>query len=267
MALNYDFAKKKEDNTEKGAPSAAEEPKQVDRPEKTTDEERDTYWIDEAMVAKQGLDMEPVNQMFAKIHEYVDSMEKKAADFKVIDEPTMTRAIEMGTQAKQFINKIEKKRKEVKAPYLAFTKRLDTLAKGITSRLEDIQEGLRTKIRPVMQEQRAKEEAARKAALKAQEEAAKKKSPDDTGKQTQPPPAAPPAPAASKKTATGSAKLQKTFEWDVTDIKSVPEEYLTVAPSKINTFIKANLKLDKEIKIPGIEITYSEDVAMRAAKS
>jgi hypothetical protein len=42
--------------------------------------------------------------------------------------------------------------------------------------------------------------------------------------------------------------------------------YLSVIPSKINAEIKAGLKKDMEITIPGIKITYKDDVAMRAAK-
>jgi hypothetical protein len=265
MALNYDFAKKpKEDSTTNGAPPAAEEPKVEDRPKNTTGEDRDTFWIDEAMVIKSGVeDLENVKNMFAKIHEYLDDIEKEADALKVVDETSMQDAIAKGTQAKQWANKIEKRRKEVKAPYLAFTKRLDALTKGVTGRLEAVQESLRVKIRPIMREIKAKEEAAREAALKAQREAAK-----PTQGETPPPPAvAPPAPAGSTKTESGSARLEKTFEWDVNDITKVPQEYLSVVPSKVNSFIKANLKLNKEIEIPGLTITYTEDVAMRAAKS
>lgn len=272
MALDYSFAKKAPvDDDKKGAPSAAEEPKE-ERPVNDTGQDKDTFWIDEVMIVKQGLDdLSEVKAMFGKIHEFVDQLEADAKAFKVIDKETMELAIGKGTQAKQWANKIEKRRKEVKAPYLAFTKRLDTLTKGVIDRFEAIQEGLREKIRPVMRELKAKEEAARAAELKAQAEAAAKAmaKAKDTGEEPAPPPpaAAPPAPASKVSTSTGSAKLEKTFEWDVTDITKVPKEYLSVVPSKVNTFVKANLKLDKEVEIPGIKITYKEDVAMRAAKS
>jgi hypothetical protein len=275
MGLDYGFTKQKkvDELAEKIGEVADVEVKVTaeERPEKTTDEDKDTVWIDEVMVRKQSFDLEPVNQMFAKVHEYVDDMAKQAKEFKVIDEATMQTAIGMGTQAKQYINKIEKTRKEIKAPYLAFGKQLDTLTKAVTKRLESIQEGLREKIRPIMVERKKKAEAAAKkaaeeAALKAQETG---KDTAAFGSQAVPAPTGAPAPPTTGgvQTDSGSAKLEKTFEWDLEDVTKVPVEYLAVRPSLINKAIKDGLKSGKELQIPGLKIVYKDDVSMRAAKS
>lgn len=240
----------------------APEPK-VEEPELTPEEKpvaevtepADTAWIDEAMVVKQSFDLEPVNQLFAKVHEVIDDMAKQADAHKVIDKPSMEVAIGMGTQAKQYINKIEKRRKEVKRPYLDYIKRLDTLAGGVKKRLEAIQESLRQKIRPVMIELKNKEEAAQKAAQEAAAAATQK------GGVAPPAPPAPISDGGQTKTATGSAGLTKKVTWEITDITKVPKEYLTVIASKVNKDAKAGKQ------IPGIKITVEDDVSMRAARS
>lgn len=247
MGLDLSFAGKKE------APKEA-------KPVNTTGEDKETVWIDEVMVRKQSFDLEPVNQMFAKVHEYIDDMAKQAKDIKVIDVATMNEAIGMGTQAKQYANKIEKTRVEIKKPYLSFGKTLDNLTKAVTKRLGSIQDGLRDKVRPIMLDMKRKEQAA--AAVAKEEADLKAPAPGQEvfGSQDVPAPTGPDAPApptsgAGVQTESGSAKLTKTSEWDVTDISKVPEMYLSVIPSKINAEIKAGLKKDMEITIPGIKIT------------
>ena len=229
---------------------------EIERPVNNTGEAYDTDWIDEVMVRKASFDLEPLSNMFAKVHEHIDDMAKQADDLKVIDVATMNEAIGKGTQAKQYINKIEKTRQEVKAPYLAHGKRIDKLSKGVTSRLEAIQESLRIKIRPIMIAEKEKAAAIAAKAEKERREAEK-----DIVQDLAPPPPAPPAPSGPVKTSTGSADLVKKYTWTVSDIKMVPEKYLTVTASLVNKDVKAG------IQIPGIRIEVTEDVAMRAANS
>jgi len=233
---------------------------EIERPVNNTGEAYDTDWIDEIMVRKASFDLEPLSNMFAKVHEHIDDMAKQADDLKVIDVATMNEAIGKGTQAKQYINKIEKTRQEVKAPYLAHGKRIDKLSKGVTSRLEAIQESLRVKIRPIMI---AEKEKARAIAEKAEKERreAEKDIAQGSPAAPAPPPPAPSAPSGPVKTSTGSADLVKKYTWTVSDIKLVPEKYLTVTASMVNKDVKAG------IQIPGIKIEVTEDVAMRAANS
>jgi hypothetical protein len=221
------------------------------------------------MVRKQSFDLEPANQMFAKIHKYVDEMAKQADAHKVIDKTTMTKAIGMGTQAKQYINKVEKTRVEVKAPYLMFGKKLDALSSGVKKRLEAIQESLREKIRPVMIAEKAKEDKALKDAEEARKKAEKDVSEKDVtpGFESKdvPAPMAPPTPSGTTggpvQTASGSAGLVKKVTWTVQDITKVPADYLTVIASKVNKDVKAGKM------IPGIKIEVTDEVAMKAAKS
>jgi len=257
--MGLKLSRKKEEVKEEPAPEKVEIP--VDE----SGEDKDTVWIDEVMVRKQSFDLTPVNQMFAKVHKYVDDMAKQADEHKVIDVVSMEKAIGMGTQAKQYINKIEKTRVEVKAPYLAFGKKLDQLAKGVQSRLEAIQESLRQKIRPIMIAEKEKENER----LRAEEERRKA----SAGEQQEltpgfataevPAPIAPPAPAVSGpiKTASGSAGLEKKYTWTVSDITKVPSEYLTVIASKVNKAVKAGEK------IPGLKIEVTDEVKMVANKS
>jgi hypothetical protein len=237
--------------------------------EDKTGEDKEKVWIDEIMVRKQSFDLEPANQMFAKIHKYVDEMAKQADAHKVIDKSTMTKAIGMGTQAKQYINKVEKTRVEVKAPYLMFGRKLDALSTGVQKRLEAIQESLREKIRPIMIAEKAKEKKALKDAEVARKKAEKDVTPPDATpgfeRQNVPAPMAPPTPSATTggaiQTASGSADLVKNVTWTVQDITKVPAEYLTVIASKVNKDAKAGKK------IPGIKIKVTDEVSMKAAKS
>jgi hypothetical protein len=278
MGLDLNFAGKKVAATTKGpiekskdVAKAAAEATIDNHPKNETGEDKETVWIDEVMVRKQSFDLEPVNQMFAKVHEYIDDMEKQAKAFKVIDKPTMDTAVGMGTQAKQYANKIDKTRKEIKQPYLDFGRMLDKLSTAVVTRLEGVQDTLREKIRPVMRE--IKKVQAADAKAETDRLAATSKAPD-TGQAFEskhvPAPLDTPSPTSgtSVQTETGSADLKKVLDkWDIVDISKVPPKYLTVIPSMINAEVKAGLKNKMEIKIPGLEITYKEDVAMRAAKS
>jgi hypothetical protein len=256
-------------NSKKKEPKVVEpELEAEETPEAEVVEDKDTVWIDEVMVRKQSFDLEPANQMFAKIHKYVDEMAKQADAHKVIDKTSMTKAIGMGTQAKQYINKVEKTRIEVKAPYLAFGKKLDSLSGGVKKRLEAIQESLREKIRPIMIAEKAKEDKALKDAEEARKEAEKDVTPDATPgfeNKSVPAPMAPPTPSATTggpvQTASGSAGLVKKVTWTVQDITKVPAEYLSVIASKVNKDAKAGKK------IPGIKIEITDEVSMKAAKS
>lgn len=87
----------------------------------------------------------------------------------VTDENTLELATTYTTQAKALAQAIEKKRVELKAPYLEVVRVLDGETKGLKDRTKQIEDHINGKIRPYLQK---KDQERREAERKAQEEAA-----------------------------------------------------------------------------------------------
>jgi len=115
-------------------------------------------------------DPAPLLDLFKKYHSEIDKMANKSMGLMVTDDQSLELATVFTTQAKALNQTIEKKRVEVKAPYLEVVKVLDGETKGLKDRLAQIQAYINEKIRPYLQ----KKEVERKEAEKlAQEEAAR----------------------------------------------------------------------------------------------
>jgi uncharacterized glyoxalase superfamily protein PhnB len=181
----------------------------------------------------------------------VTKMRKKAEAFVVTDQATMNTAIEMTNQAKKLVNKIEKERKRIKAPYLKFTKALDGMSKNLKDPIAEITAILNEKIKPMAEKiQRAEEERLRKereARLAAEAEADRKRAAGEVVIDVPEVPTVPDDSAAEGRfqTAEGSAKIEYFYTWDVVDFDAVPRKY--------KKWIIDEDKLDADIQA-GIEV-------------
>lgn len=195
-----------------------------------------------------------VDHMAALFGNQIKKMKKKAEDFVVKDESTIAQASEMATQAKKMIKVVDDKRVEIKAPYLKFTKALDTMARNIKKPLDEIQKLLEGKIGPValaIEEEKAK--AARKAAAEAEKKA-------KTEVFETPTIQAPSAMQDGKVQAKhGSVSVEKVRKWDLVDFKKVPAAYKV---TELN-YPKINEAVLNGANIPGLRIYEDSQVKTR----
>lgn len=230
------------------------------------------------------LDPAPLLKLFDRFHAEIDVMELKASQHEVKDQQSNNAAVEMSLQTKNISQAMEKKRKEVKEPYLKVTSVLDNKVKTLNDRLENIQLGLNNKIRPYLQEQErirlVKESEARRKAAEEQalirkqleeearqraeaEQARLDKELGDKAPVVEPEPVIVPevvAPVESETkttTQTGMAKLDTQTDWEIINFKELPdiifekrkEEIKKAISPQINAMIKTGIT-----NIPGVRI-------------
>lgn len=197
----------------------------------------------------------------------VSKMRKKAEAFQVTDHKTMDTAIEMINQAKKLINRVEKERKRIKAPYLKFTKGLDGMAKNVKEPITEIIDILDVKIKPIAimikeaEERRLARE--REARLAAEAEAEKKRAAGQVVLDVPTAPTVPEREIAEGKftTGEGSAKLEFYMDWNVVDFDAVPRKYkkLIIDEDKLDADIQAG------VEVPGVRATRESKLKTRVS--
>jgi len=117
-------------------------------------------------VKKDPFDPKPLTELFAKFVDQISEMDTKAQLHEVTDEITCKEANEMTNQAAKLVIVIEKKRKQIKEPYLKVTSALDSFASGLKKGLLSIQECLKQEMLPYTLEldRKRKEDEAKLAA-------------------------------------------------------------------------------------------------------
>lgn len=203
------------------------------------------------------LDPAPVVALFDLYHSQIDEMKEMAQQVTVSDEPSNKAAVEMTTQIKGLVNKLEKERKKVKEPYLNVTSLLDNKVKDLRNRLDDIQKNLNKKIMDFMiEEQRKAQEVERvneKARARAQAVI------DAQARETGELPLQVVMPEVKPVTAftdSGKAALKTKKDWRVIDFRVLPEELFvdraTDIIKAIAPWINAQMKAGIT-SIPGID--------------
>lgn len=203
------------------------------------------------------LDPTPVVALFDLYHSQIDKMKEQSCYIVVVDETTNQTAVEMTTQIRGLVNKLEKERKKVKEPYLNVTSLLDEKVKGLKNRLDDIQRDLNKKIMSFMMDERRKaqeiERANEEARVRAQAVI------DAQARETGELPlqvVVPERKPVMAVTDSGKAALKTKKDWRVVNFRTLPEELFveraadiikTIAPW-INAQMKAGIT-----SIPGIE--------------
>lgn len=121
-------------------------------------------------VKRDPFDPAQVKELFDRFHGEIDTIQTTAAAVVVDSDQAYADAQEMLGKAKKLAGAIDKKRKELKEPYLAFTRVLDGEANGLSSRLNQIASGIESgKLLPYA---RMKEAQRQEAERRARQEAA-----------------------------------------------------------------------------------------------
>jgi uncharacterized glyoxalase superfamily protein PhnB len=122
------------------------------------------------LIIRDPFDPAPLVDLFKQYHHEIDKMANMAQSLKVTDDASNANATMLTTQAKQIEKAIEKKRVELKEPYLRVTSVLDSETKNLKDRLVQVQKYINGLIAPFLQK---KENERREIERKAKEEAAK----------------------------------------------------------------------------------------------
>jgi len=117
-------------------------------------------------------DLTPVRAALEPYMKQIDSMAAQASEVVIMDADSQDRAVEMAGQVKRLAKHIESARVQFVADPNDYVKQVNGLAKGIASKLEVIERGLKSKMADYAQrvemERRKAEAAARQAAIEAQ---------------------------------------------------------------------------------------------------
>ena len=267
------------------------------------DDSQEPEPIEDRIPAKRDpFDPGPLLYLFKKYHSEIDKMANLSMGLMVTDDQSLELATTFTTQAKALAQAVEKKRVEVKAPYLEVVKVLDGETKGLKDRLAQIQGHINQKITPYLQ----KKEAERKEKERlAAEEAARiqgdldKKAEEDRQRAADEARKAAEAAGMSKqeaeqeaqlaaamvedapvvvgqvieetavKTETGTAKLQESWMFEITDIRGMPNEAFEARKAEVikalspwvNNQVKAGIR-----NIPGVKIFKTAKVQTRTSR-
>lgn len=240
------------------------------------------------IVRRDPFDPAPLVGLLAKYEDEIFKMSKLAAQVIVADDESCQLATTYTTQAKALRQKIDKKHKELKAPYLEVTKRLDGFRKTISDRIQDVENYLNNKIRPYLQkkererqeaERQAREEAARiQAELEAKaraeaERLAKEQniSKEEAEAMMEPVPVVVSAVETETKTVTetGTAKLKEKWVWQIIDFKALPNEAFESRKDEVTKALAPflNAQVNAGLRnIPGLKIYKEAKIDTRTSR-
>ena len=254
-------------------------------------------------VKKDPFDPDHLVDLFKSYHSEIDKMANQSMGLMVTDDKSLELATVFTTQAKALAQAVEKKRVEVKAPYLEVVKVLDGETKGLKDRLLQIQGHLNGKITPYLQKKEAErkekerlaaEEAARiqkelddKAAAERQKAAdeakaaalaagmSKKKAEQEAQAAAAMVEDAPVVLAqvveeTTVKTDTGSAKLKEKLVGELIDIRLVPDACIQARwndlKKAVQPFINAQIAAGAR-NVPGFKIQKIAKIETRTSKT
>lgn len=202
------------------------------------------------------INLTELTRLFSRAEKAIDAMVEKAENHSVTGLDSRESAIEMGTQAKQLFNKIEKKRKEIKEPFLKYSQKLDGMVKPLKDKLSSIQSGLKIKIKyHIDAENKRKADAERK---RLEVEAAlnpESKLPEPVTQNSKP------VIESVQRTSSGSATVKKVWKFKVKDLQKVPSKYLMLNEDAVQTSIDLGIR-----DIPGIEIYEDSDIRLTVSR-
>lgn len=216
-------------------------------------------------------DTAPAEALFARFHGEIDRLDEETADLTVSTDREYAEAQETLGISKKLLGRIDKKRTDLKRPYLDFTRFLDGQAKGLTDRLRRINIHLEQKVLLPYASEKRKE--AQEAARKAEAEAKKRQAELDkqAAAEDKPAPRAVAFVPREVKVETDSAtsKIETEWAWQIEDFAKIPAEVWeqrkeqaakALAPA-INARIKAGIR-----SIPGVDIYEREVLKTRARR-
>lgn len=168
-------------------------------------------------------------------------------NINVTDDMSEKKAIDIGVKSKNFIKKIEDKRKEIIKEPDTFVREVNSFCKGFKDQLDEIISTLKGKISQHQYkkelERRKKEEEMRKA----QEELKKKIEEEASKYNIEVPVMNLPEPVIKKTTITrtesgSSAHLKNIWDFELVDLSKVPINYLCLDEKKIKAAINSGIR-------------------------
>lgn len=247
-------------------------------------------------------DPAPLVELFNRYVAEIDNMDTVALAHEVKDDASCELATTYTTQAKALMQTIDKKHKEVKAPYLTVTRALDSFKKSLVDRLKSTQKIINQKIQPYLQK---KEQERREVERKAQEEArkeqerleaehrkeqerlaeearqkalAEKKSEEEAEAEAlaaaalaEPPPVVVAEVVTETKTVTdtGTAKLKTEWAWEIEDFKALPDAAFESRKDEVTKalapFINAQVKAGIR-NISGVKVFQTTKIDTRTRR-
>lgn len=92
------------------------------------------------------LDSQSLARLFDDFNDELNELAVISSDFKITNEEANCRALEMMTQLKELLKKIEDKRVETKKPFFDVTSFLDKSVKKLKDKIKDIEKKLYVKV-------------------------------------------------------------------------------------------------------------------------
>lgn len=204
------------------------------------------------------INMTQLEDLFSKAANSIKGLVDKAEEFNITSVDTRSTAIEMGTQAKQLENLIEKKRKEMKSPALEFGQTLDGMVRPLKVSLSQIQTGLKRKIKVHIDAENKRKALAEQERLKVEAalnpEIVPPEAPSGTSLSR-------PVIQSKQKTGSGSMSVKKVWKYKVVDLSKVPANFMTLDEKAV----KAAMDLGTR-EIPGLEIYEDSDINLTVAR-
>jgi hypothetical protein len=196
----------------------------------------------------------------------IDRMANKVQGLVVKDAETSAMAAEMAAQARKLVNIIDKKRREVVAPYHQVKSTVDLHCRKVSQHLLQIQreaEHRNTAYLQAIEKKRLEaEREAREAERLRQMEAEKARKESEAKNEPPPPPPVhtpiiPPAETTKVKTESGTTKLEYKEVPTIVDFKALPEKCFEARASQVTAavmpWINAQIKAGFT-DIPGVHI-------------
>jgi len=230
------------------------------------------FHINSQIVKRDPFDPAQVKDLFARFHAEIDQIHNNAIDVVVNSDQSYADAQEMLGVAKKLARAIDAKRKELKEPYLAFTRILDGEANGLSGRLNQIASGIESgKLLPYARMKEAQrqeaerqaraEAAARQAELDRQAKAEadklaaeareKAEAENKTAEQAEAaaqqaaamaepaPVVVPDIPKETKVTTdNATSKIEYDWDWSLLNFKDLPEDILSDRKEQIIAAIR-----------------------------
>ena len=232
------------------------------------------------------LDPTPLIADFAAYEPMITEMEAELSTFKVIDPETAARCTSMAGQARKLGNEIEKKRKEIIAPYKSVIDSIGDACKPFSTRLTKMRNDLEGRNRAWLIEEdrkrRAEEAKARAEAERLRKEAEAKARAEAEAKAKEmnvPVEEVPVAPVVAPvyypptetkiSTADGSMKIEYEMVPEIPDIRALPDECFAARAKEILAAVMPWVNARKKAGIfndPGIIWTKQPVTRTRAGR-
>lgn len=158
----------------------------------------------------------------------LDPLIKQASDYKITCQEEARQALSMSMQARKIKKALEESRASIVRPHIDFQKAINQIVKDYTTKLESIEENLKTSLESWVEAQNAISDHCPELILSVTD---------------------------------GSAKQTVELDFKIEDITKVPRKYLVIDEKLVKKAIKAGIR-----DIEGIKIYEKKTLKMRSKR-